>query len=641
MCGIAGIFAFGGRKVAPAAIQALTRAIVHRGPDGEGKWFSRDRSIALGHRRLAVLDPSPAGAQPMSSHDERYVIVYNGEIYNFLEIARELKALGCRVDTASDTEVILLAYQVWGEDMLRRFNGMWALAIVDTERQSVFLSRDRFGVKPLYFYQDNECFVFASEVGAIQALIPDRVEPDQQFLGRLASFDFAPFGDGQTHLAQVKAVPAGFNLRVSDGQSKMGRWYSLPSAAVARRFSGQVTQFRELLVDACRLRLRSDVPVATCLSGGMDSSSIVSLLGREQGDCGIRADNFTHRSFTAAFPGTELDESADACLVAQAAGMEFDRCVITPPDAAELERAMAACDGPMPSLSFFPIWKLYRHIKDAGISVTIDGQGADEMMGGYYLGYPALRGAWQSRNIPWMVDVARTYSMLHPDGGEWIRNDWNQWRRVTRSESDQALKLPLKKVLSKLSLYDRRRLEDQAAPPVWQTGAVHPGTRNELASALRRQFFGTPLPFLLHQYDRASMASGVECRMPFMDYRLVEFVFSLPLTALVGGGYTKRILRHSMRGLMPETIRTNRRKTGFNAPYTQWFDSGLREWLLDQVNDHSFASSDLFDGKGIQESVLSGSARTDERSIWPAVHTAWWAAQSKSLTRRVTPLFAT
>jgi asparagine synthase (glutamine-hydrolysing) len=635
MCGIAGMVAFEGRRISPDAIDRLTAELKHRGPDGHGRWFSDDGSIALGHRRLSILDPSPGGAQPMTSHDGRYVIAYNGEIYNFLEIAAELRSLGHAMNTGSDTEVILLAYATWGKGMLHRFNGMWAFAIVDTMRQTVFLSRDRFGVKPLYYYTDAECLVFASEIDAIHSLIPGRVTPDPRFFERLHEFDLSSYSSANTHLREVKSLQAGFNLRVSGGLVESTKWYQRERVDVPAKFPDQVQRFRELLVDACRLRLRSDVPVATCLSGGVDSSSIVSLLGREKSGDGARTTHFTHKSFTAAFPGHELDESSDARLVASAAGMDFDSYIVEPPSLRELEEALAACDGPMPSPAFFPIWKLYRHIRESGVSVTIDGQGADEMMGGYYLAYPAMRGAWQSRKFLWMRDVARTYAGLHPEADNWVKGDWSNWRRVTGSEIDQAVKRPLKRLLASVSLYDRDKISSTAG----HEGDIRSGD-NELAVALHNQFVSAPLPFLLHQYDRASMTSGVECRMPFMDYRLVEFVFSLPLDSLIGHGFTKRILRESMRGLMPERVRTNRRKTGFNAPFAAWFTGERKTWMMDQLSSVTSTHDCLPDHDNIKRMLEVESAESEERKIWPAVHSAWWLASVSERSNRNTPLFA-
>jgi asparagine synthase (glutamine-hydrolysing) len=640
MCGLAGIVAFRGQKISPRAIERITGAVSHRGPDGAGFWFSDDRTVSFGHRRLSILDLSSAGSQPMTTADGRFVMIYNGEIYNFLEIARELEQLGDRLRSASDTEVILLAFERWGSDMLKRFNGMWSLAIYDTVARELFLSRDRYGVKPMYYYADQECLVFASEVQAIERLIPDRVTPNAEFMSGLTRFDVSQYAVENTYLNEVKALLPGFNLRVAHNRLETEQWYRLEPVGVERGFTAQVEQFRELFVDACRIRLRSDVPVATCLSGGVDSGSIVSVLGREKASEAPRFPPFSHRSFTAAFPETELDETADARLVAASANMTFDAQVVEMPTPDELETAMSFCDGPMPALAFYPIWKLYRHVRESGITVTLDGQGGDEMLGGYYLGVPALRGAWQTGNMLWMRDVAATYGGLNPHAPEWMRNDWQRFKRETVSRVDQAVKRPVKKALAMISLYDKSRLRAQAPelPPRW-AGGVHARERNSLALALWRQFFVSPLPFLLYQYDRCSMASGVECRMPFMDYRLVEYVFSLPLSSKIGHGYTKRILREAMKGILPEKIRTNRTKTGFNAPFKQWFSGPLRTWLLDQSSSESFLQNSFFDGRKVRQ-ALANPAASSERESWGHVHVAWWLAQSGTRAQQRTELFA-
>lgn len=629
MCGIAGIFSLSGRQVLPDAIDCLTDSMIHRGPDGRGVWFSPDRSVALGHRRLSILDLSPAGAQPMVSHNGRHVICYNGEIYNFLEIRKELENSGHQFRTNCDTEVILHAWERWGTEMLRRFNGMWAFCIYDLQEGKLFLSRDRFGVKPLFYYIDKEVFIFASEVRAIHGLIPDRVHPDPHYLRNNNHFHISSHGGEDTHLKEVKSLMAGHNFEVSRERQRMSMWYEAEKQNVPEGYEEQTERFRELLIDACRLRLRSDVPVATCLSGGLDSSSIVSLLGRNRTESGARFSHFSHQSFTASFPGSVLDETADARHVADKAGMNFESHVIECPSPDELERSIEDCDGPMPALAFYPIWKLYGHIKQCGISVTIDGQGADEMLGGYYLGYPALRGAWQRHNPLMLMDMARTYSSIHPDAPKWLSADWQRWRMVAGLEVTQTIKSPLKKLLQRFGLYDISRmkmpLKPQSPPQIGKSFA----SLDELDIALWRQVFVAPLPFLFHQYDRCSMAHGVECRMPFMDYRLMEYVFSLPLSSRIGNGFTKRILRDSMRDILPERIRTNRMKTGFNAPFSDWAKGPLKEWYADQLNSQQFLENPCFDGLGIRNEFEKNHSNLDERTSWAALHYNYWMTQSR------------
>jgi asparagine synthase (glutamine-hydrolysing) len=507
---------------------------------------------------------------------------------------------------------------------------MWALAIFDTVTRETVLCRDRFGVKPLYYLASPQRLVFASEVQAIDRLLRGQLTPNPDFLRGSLAFDVSVYAQEETHLKEVRQVQPGYLLLVRPGGRVESRqWYWLRQREVPGPFARQAAELKELAKDACRLRLRSDVPVATCLSGGIDSGSIASLLSEMPAGGDGRFAGFSHQSFNAAFPGTELDEAAAVRELAAVRQLKVDIKTIECPGPAELEEALAACDGPMPAMAFYPIWKLYQHIRRQGIVVTLDGQGADEMLGGYYLGFEALRGAWQARRPWWFRDLYRTYRALQPEAPGRIRDDFNSVVRLAKAELDQACKRPVKELLAAIGLYQAKasKLPRPAPLPSW-VPRDHPMRENALALALWRQFFVKPLPFLLHQYDRCSMASGVECRMPFMDYRIVEFVFSLPLASRIGGGFTKRVLREAVRGTLPDSIRLNRLKTGFNAPFSHWLNGPLKEWVLEIANASVFLQNPYFDGHALSSllgNALQGKGGTlDECQFWPALHAAWW-----------------
>lgn len=280
MCGIAGIVDLRGEAVAPSAIEKITGLIAHRGPDGAGFWFSDDKRIAFGHRRLAIIDPGARGDQPMHSGDGRFVIVYNGEVYNFLELRAELQAAGVPFRTESDTEVILAAWQAWGPDMLLRFNGMWALAIADKVSGDVFLARDRFGIKPLLYSISDGRLVFASEMRAIvrSGLVPTDIDADAA--RRIMVDAFGIEGSERTLHREIKRLQGGHHLWIRGGRTSVTRWWrtldhlpQLPSTDAER-----VERFGQIFRDAVALRMRSDVPIGTCLSGGFDSSAIILSL---------------------------------------------------------------------------------------------------------------------------------------------------------------------------------------------------------------------------------------------------------------------------------------------------------------------------------------------------------------------------
>ena len=622
MCGVAGIIDFRGSRVRKNEIDMLSNSLRHRGPDAEGSWIAQNGCVGLGHTRLSILDISQEASQPMLSHDERYVIVFNGEIYNFLELAELLRAKGYSFRTKSDTEVLIHAWDCWGREMFSRLNGMWAFAIYDTISGETLLCRDRFGVKPLYYFADSERLIFASEVQAIDKFLDYRLSPDTNYLKGLLQLDVGT----SSHLAGINSVPAGFFMVIrQDGQIENRQWYSLSEADFPKKFSDQASKLKELIIDSCRLRLRSDVPVATCLSGGIDSGALVALLNKVPED-EQRFPGFNHRSFTAAFPGTPLDETSSAQLLAKTYDIDLDVEVIDRPSAAELESALHDCDGPMPTMAFYSIWKLYKYIKSQGITVTLDGLGPDEILGGYYLGFEVLSGAWDARNPLWFCDVYKTQKALNPSARNQIRMDLHQIVRQRLSK----YKRPFKKRVSSpgmISESNQAPGKSYAETPVW-VPKDHSMRSNTLAIALWRQFFEAPLPFFLHQYDRCSMASGVECRMPFMDYRLVEYLFSLPLRSRIGAGYTKRVLREAVRGILPDSIRLNRRKTGFNSPFNDWLSGDLREWVLDISGSNSFTQSAFFDGQSLSSEIHASSDRfgavLNERSVWSALHLTWW-----------------
>lgn len=616
MCGIVGII----RQSAPAVhrveAERFANALSHRGPDGMGIWLSADSRVALGHTRLSILDLSHAASQPMVSAESGHAIAFNGEIYNFIELRAELEQAGFRFQSNSDTEVLLHGWRHWGLSLFPRLNGMWAFAIFDRESGETLLCRDRFGVKPLYYHHSSEQFLFASEVQAIDRFTRNCLELDPAFYAPLKQLEV---GVG-THLRGVNAVlPGTFLIVRRDGTIQEQQWYRLGAVVVPQRFEEQVEAFRELIADACLLRLRSDVPVATCLSGGIDSGSIVSLLNT-QTRYEARFPGFNHRSFTAAFPGTDLDETAAAKMLAEVHGVSLDVKVMECPGVEDFERALAACDGPMPTMAFFPIWKLYQHVRQQGILVTLDGMGPDEMLGGYFAGAEAIRGAWQLRDPRWFVDVYGTYAALYENGGAWMKRELIQFSRELGSAGKQRLR-------QAIGMRATAPIKELPPLPPWVPEG-HPHRNNPFARLLWHQFFAAPLPFFLHQYDRCSMANGIEARMPFMDYRVVEFAYSLPLQTKVGGGYTKRVLREAVKGILPDTIRLNRRKTGFNAPFVQWLQGPLSGWAREIASTPEFVDNPCFDGITLSRTILKegiqGSGATQEREVWPALHLAWW-----------------
>jgi asparagine synthase (glutamine-hydrolysing) len=632
MCGIAGIYNLNNEPVQKAEIDILTDAVKRRGPDGRGIWFKNN--VALGQRRLAILDLTSKGRQPMSYADGRYWITLNGEIYNFIEIKEKLIKKGYKFASESDTEVILAAYQEWGEKMLNLFNGMWAFAIYDKVGKTLFLSRDRFGVKPLYYYQNKDKIIFSSEVQAIHKILGNKHILNERVIKDIASGSFLNHGTNQTYLKDVFSLPAGYNLIIKNKKVRINEWYKLRRVIVPDNFEEQTKKLKDLIKDSCNIRLRSDVSIGTCLSGGVDSGSITALISSYKPKKGERFSKYSHRSFCASFPDTPIDESKKAKLLAKRLGSKLDVVNINAPSSEDLETAMKECDGPMHALAFFPIWSLYRYIKKSGITVTLDGQGPDEMLGGYRPVMEALKAAIELKKPLWFIDIYKIYS----EQGDTPQFS-SKWyvRKIIGILFFKNVIMAGTSILSHLGFPKMNQDLKKFLNPnktKFKFAKETMGFNNSLDESLFEQFFQAPLPGILNQYDRCSMAHGVECRMPFMDYRIVEFIFSLPPESKVGGGYTKKILREAMKGIVPDRIRLEKTKIGFNAPIVDWFRGPLKDLMLEQMGKPEFVTSKYFDGEKIKKDFNNflnvPNPQWDEAwKFWPPVHLAWWMNYNK------------
>lgn len=610
MCGIAGIVCLRGRPIEQTEIQRLADQIAHRGPDGAGYWFNADRNVALGHRRLAIIDPGPGGYQPMSSADGRHVIVYNGEIYNFLELRQELESIGEKFRSQSDTEVILAAWRNWREQMLLRFNGMWALAIFDTQTQELFLARDRFGIKPLLYAATAERFVFASEYRALvrSGLIDTSIDID--VARRLMLDAFSVEGSERTLSCEVSRLQAGHFLWLRRGQPQVGRWWStvdhLPEIPKAE--SERVERFGELFRSAVALRMRSDVPIGTCLSGGFDSTAVVCEMAEHaRAGMGPRDSTSWRHAFVATFPGASNDERPMAEEAAVWAGVRPTITQIGDNDAInEIERILDDNDDVYISLPSAP-WLIYRELARQRVLVSLDGHGADELMGAY-------RQEGQSFGFFLRNSLARLSS------GSSVTTRWvDVLRAITlKSKGYYFLRGGLSDIPPQFSLVG----ENDILPTDW--GALN--------RRLYRMFHSTVLPTILRNFDRASMAHGIEVRMPFMDWRLVTYTMALPGATKSSGMHSKWIARRAMQGRMPEGIRMGRRKIGFNSPMPEWLNGPLAGWTRELLNRKVPAFNELVDETKLREAIhrLSASKGWDWKSVgrvWPYLNAKWMMAR--------------
>jgi asparagine synthase (glutamine-hydrolysing) len=582
MCGIFG-FLSGRARLEPDCARTALELLAHRGPDGEGMWTSPGTSapfVTFGHRRLAIIDLSPQAAQPMSD-GRRLWITYNGELYNYLELMKVLESRGYRFRSHSDTEVILHAYEEWGEACLERFNGMFALAIWDADKRELFVARDRFGEKPFHYVWDPEhdVFAFASEIKALLALPVVDGALDDRALFRFVAFQELAASD-QTLWRGVRRLPHAHWLRLAWRGDRFDltirRYWDIDLERIDPADPGRAARrFAELFEDSVRLRLRADVPVGSSLSGGLDSSAVVCqihALGAAAGQ----------KTFTARMHDPKLDEGSHVAKVLAHTGIQGHEVW---PSAHELERLFPQMcrhlEEPFISTSQFAQHLVMRLARDHGVIVLLDGQGADEILAGYRLYYRVR-----------YDDLARTRRLLTL-GGEWLG---------FRTNHRRAFPLSARDVLYRVVHGDTSTLVSRPSGGIgaswdldWLAAHVderprpsRPSKRDRLTQRLYTDALDGELQELLRYGDRNSMAWSRELRQPFLDHRLAELLFPLPIELKMSGAITKRVMRDGLRHLLPAAIRERKDKLGYEAPMRAWLERDLAAWVdarLEQATD--------------------------------------------------------
>lgn len=566
MCGISAII----RRVPGdlSAIETMNRLIMHRGPDDHGV-MTFDASVALGHRRLSILDLSSAGHQPMTDPTARFWITYNGEVYNYQEIRRELQILGHTFRTQTDTEVILAAYAEWGTKCLSHFNGMFAFVIYDKIERTVFAARDRFGVKPLYYTFLHDMFAMSSEIKQFTGLPGWQFHPNGQ-----RAYDFLNWGvldhTDETLFSGVKQLSGGhyFHFKVdslNNGTPQPIRWYELSSKPFTGSFKEASDTYKELLLDSIRLRLHADVDVGSCLSGGLDSSAIVCMAHLL-----LQNSKEQLKTFTAGSEISRFDERAFVDAVIQQTGAD-SHVVIPRVDALfeALPQLVWHQDEPFISTSIFAQWEIFKMVKENKIKVMLDGQGADEHLGGYH-GFFAnhLYDLFTSMKWGKLASEATSTKKMHP-------------------QLSLMMMLANKMVPEPLQQRFRGWFGKSSAIPDWidlQALGARPSTpypqQHPFYAQSRQQILHSSVPMLLHFEDRNSMAHSVESRTPFLDYRLVEFALGCPTEYKVSGGITKRLLRAAAAETLPQKILHRHDKMGFLTAEEVWFKQQSSEVVL-------------------------------------------------------------
>ncbi len=612
MCGIAGIVQLKNSSFNLCNnIVQMTDAISHRGPDGEGFLlagengpvaaygdntpeeiknnrfdFSPSRHIsqtggkpflAFGHRRLSIIDLSAGGHQPMCVNEKKCWITYNGEIYNYIEIREELKKKGYHFLTNSDTEVILNSYLEWGEQCLEKFNGMWAFVIYNQEKNELFGARDRMGVKPFYYYLDENIFAFASEQKALLKLegIKTGINPP-------AAFDFflknTMEHEEEGMFKNILELFPSYAFRLDLKDSKISKWkyYNLPVNEGWENFSEKkldeaISKTRELFFKAISLRLRSDVSVGSCLSGGIDSSAIVCAIDRLRKN--NTADTAQLRLFTACFTEKEIDESPYAGLVTRQVNGDWKKIY---PSSAELLNDFGdftyCQDLPIWSTSGYAQYRVMQAAKESGIKVVLDGQGGDELFAGYY---PYHFRYWMDLLKRGEIKSFYDETSSFPSSLSFLTAQW------LKQYGTSLIPSGLIPTVYKNHFHDIRYLQ----PAFWKeykkrlVNYENAPSSSSLNGLLAKEMYNFRLKAYLKCEDRSSMWHSVESRTPFSDDKdLIEYVFSLPANMKIRKGVNKYILRESLKGLIPEKIRERKDKKGFLAPNNRWI-SEIKEQL--------------------------------------------------------------
>jgi asparagine synthase (glutamine-hydrolysing) len=610
MCGIAGFLGNAGNapeKLLKRRIEAMTETLRHRGPDDAGYWVASNPSIALGHRRLSILDLSAEGHQPMTSQHGRYVVVFNGEIYNFRELRRELANV-YRFRGTSDTEVMLAAFDRWGvPDAVPRFNGMFAFAVWDTVERVLYLCRDRAGEKPLYYTWADGAFLFASELKGLRAHPDFEGDIDRGALALFLRHGYVPAP--YSIYTGVLKLPPGTILKVRpDGvTSEPGSYWSLKqrieqgSACYKDNANDREAEERLdwLLSDSVRLRMISDVPLGAFLSGGIDSSTIVALMQKQSG---ARV-----KTFSIGFHEKDYNEAIYADSVARHLGTEHTELYVTPGDAmAVIPRLPRIYDEPFADSSQIPTF-LVSELAGQHVTVSLSGDGADELFGGYTR-YQWTERFW--RKFGWLPPAARRFTanaLLSASPKVWDAG--LRWAPISRPGDKiqklaeiLRLKSPEEFYVGLVSCFNR--------PAHVVVDGNEPSTllRQPLLWPAGQQFVPrmmfldamTYLPDdILVKVDRASMAVGLEARVPFLDDRVIEFAWQLPQQMKFRNGKSKWLLRQVLKRYVPEVL-TDRPKCGFGVPVHEWLRGPLREWAEGLLDSNRLRSEGFFKPEPIQ-----------------------------------------
>jgi len=563
MCGIVGCINFNKEDVNKNLLTNMMDAIKHRGPNDNGQFI--DNNIGLGFVRLSIIDLSSAGHQPMLSDDGDLVLTFNGEIYNYIELKEELEGLGYRFKTKTDSEVLLKSYQEWGERCLDKFNGMWAFIIYNTKTKEIFGARDRFGIKPFYYYKNRDKFIYASEIKAIKRALDEKLTINDEVVFNYLLFNRTDYNEN-TFYKEIKKLPHGHYFKIKNGEFKLTRWYNLKDKCNKEPIDS--SDYLNKFTSSIKLRLRSDVPVGVCLSGGLDSSSIASIISKKLNQKDIH-------TFSAVYKKGQRGDESDFIdeMKPYLKNMHF----ITPTAQTlykDLIDMVKYLDEPVPTTSIYAQYCVMK-LAQKDVVVTLDGQGADEQLAGYHYFYGFyFKELLKSFSFIKLLSELYYYTSKHkslfglksfiffllPDN----------LKTKLKSQSNHYIKE---------DFYNQNAKDNILAKELYGSGSL----KNALIN-----HFEYKLEHLLKWSDLNSMRFSIESRVPFLDYKLVEQTLSQPNDSYIKKGLTKYILREAMKNILPEKIRMRYDKLGFATPEDEWFrEEFFKEYIVDILNNSS------------------------------------------------------
>lgn len=644
MCGISGIFSRQG-NIDKAIIKSMNDCIAHRGPDDEGflayssetkktyelnsttfRDFNESANLYLGQRRLSIIDTSEAGHEPFADPDSKYFLTFNGEIYNYIELREDLIKKGYRFHSKTDTEVLLYLYIEYKEKCLGFLNGMWSFVILDTERNILFGSRDRFGVKPFYYFRDNNYFIFASEIKAL--LKAPQIE---RSINATAAFDFLAGGrmlePDITMFQNISELEQShyFTVNLTNNFFEKKKYYDLNYTDKFEKFDEKkskhyIEEIREKIMNAVNLRLRSDVAIGSCLSGGIDSSTIVCVVNLLMKDHKIEQVGDLQKVFTASYPGTSIDETNWAEIVVKGTKTDWYQ---TFPDSKslldDLEKLVYVQDVPFGSTSIYSQYRVMKLASENNVKVLLDGQGGDELFTGYtYFLRPFYNELIRYRDF---VDLINEYKNTGNSPLDKMAINTMFGKSFANLFLPSAVKKKLINLIEPENLLIEKTFYDKNFERL-KSGKLMEFT--SLNSSLHNQFTISSLRELLKYEDRNSMNFSIEARTPFADdINLIEYVFNIPGSFKIRNGWTKYLLRESMKGIVSEKILTRTDKIGFATPEYYWLNDikeNLKEYFTKDLKDYMDVDKILNNW----DSIFNKQKKTGITNLWRFINFAMW-----------------